>query len=95
MTTGRGSQKHRNIERRPDAALVIEQRRRPYYALMIRGRAEIGTETPDVVRSRVAARYLDEPELSAYLDSRRNADSVVLRFEPLEVAVYGRPPPSR
>ena len=38
-----GSQKHRNIERCQDVTLVIDRRDLPYYAVMVQGRAEIGS----------------------------------------------------
>src|SRR5437870_164729 len=42
MSTGRGSQKHRNIEANPDVTLVIDRRSLPYYYLSARGGAEVG-----------------------------------------------------
>src|SRR5207249_8047329 len=42
MSTGRGSQKHRNIDANPEVTLVIDRRSLPYYYLTARGRAEIG-----------------------------------------------------
>ena len=94
MVTRSGSQKHRDLERRPEATVVIDHRTRPYYALMISCTAEISGADVDLVRSRTAARYLAEPELSTYLDSRRGGDSVVIRLKPVAVAVYGDTPPS-
>src|SRR5439155_316363 len=41
MSTGRGSQKHRNIDANPEVTLVIDRRSLPYYYLTARGRAEI------------------------------------------------------
>jgi len=94
MVTRNGSQKHRDLERHPTATVVIDHRTRPYYALMIRCTAEIDAMDVDLVRSRTAARYLTEPELSAYVDSRRGSDSVVIRLEPVSIAVYGDTPPT-
>ena len=94
MVTSSGSQKHRDLERHPTATVVIDHRTRPYYALMIRCSAEIDAEEVTLVRSRTAARYLTEPELSSYLDSRRGSESVVIHLEPVSVAVYGKAPPS-
>ena len=42
ISTGRGSQKHRNVEANPEVTLVIDERVVPYYAVMARGSAEIG-----------------------------------------------------
>lgn len=92
MVTGRGSRKHRNLEARSNATVVIDRRERPYYAVMIRCTAEISDDGVDLVRSKLAARYLVEPDLSTYLDSRRGRDAVVLRLKPHSVAVYGSNP---
>lgn len=94
MVTGNGSQKHRNLERHPGTTLVIDHRIRPYYALMIRCTAEISHKEVGLIRSQTAARYLAEPELSTYLESRRDSDSVAIRLEPEAVAVYGEAPPA-
>lgn len=92
MVTGRGSKKHRNLENSGRATVVIDHRTRPYYALTIDCDVAISSEQVPLTRSRIAARYLAEPELSAYLGSRREVDSVVLRLTPHSVAVYGVPP---
>lgn len=92
MVTGRASKKHRNLESTGRASVVIDRRNRPYYALMIDCDAELSSDGIALTRSKIAARYLDEPELSTYLDSRRGADSVVVRLTPRSVAVYGKPP---
>ncbi|MEX0785008.1 MAG: pyridoxamine 5'-phosphate oxidase family protein, partial [Dehalococcoidia bacterium] len=47
MSTGQGSQKHRNIERNPEVALVIDRRTLPYYALTVLGTAELGAGFSD------------------------------------------------
>lgn len=92
MVTRRGSQKHRNLQVHPTATVVIDHRTRPYYALMIRCRAEFTNEQVELVRSRVAARYLREPELTTYLDSRRGSDAAVIQLQPISVATYGSAP---
>jgi len=91
MVTRRGSQKHRNLQRLAKATVVIDRRSRPYFALMIACRVSFADHQVDLVRSRVAARYLSEPELSTYLDSRRGGDAVVIQLEPTDIAVYGSP----
>ena len=35
ISTGRGSQKHRNIEANPEVTLVVDRRTLPYYAVMV------------------------------------------------------------
>ncbi len=94
MITQRDTQKHRHLADHPGATIVIDHRARPYYALMIECRAEIGGDPVDLVRSRIASRYLAEPDLSTYLESRRGTDAVALSLEPTSVAVYGSAPPT-
>src|SRR3990172_7943354 len=66
MSTGEGSQKHRNIERNPEVALVVDRRTLPYYSVTARGKAEIGPALSEEERRRIAGRYLNETQLRAY-----------------------------
>src|SRR3972149_11656035 len=56
MSTGRGSQKHRDLERNPNVTLVVDRRTLPYYAVMARGRAEGGAGLDPATRPRLAGR---------------------------------------
>jgi len=56
ISTGEGSQKHRNIVANPNISLVIDQRELPYYAVMVQGTAEIGPGFSDDDRLRLAVR---------------------------------------
>ncbi|MDP9180947.1 MAG: pyridoxamine 5'-phosphate oxidase family protein, partial [Chloroflexota bacterium] len=47
ISTGDGSQKHRNILANPNISLVIDQRALPYYAVMVQGTADIGPAFSD------------------------------------------------
>src|SRR2546425_8863541 len=78
ISTGRGSQKHRNIERNPEVSLVIDSRTVPYYALMISGRAEIGPPFSPDERLRLAVRYLGEEMGRRYIEMTRGEDSISL-----------------
>lgn len=71
MSTGRGSQKHRNVEARPEITLVVDRRSLPYYAVMAQGRAEIGPRLADDDRLKMAVR----PRFG----ERRGAAGLVLR----------------
>jgi PPOX class probable F420-dependent enzyme len=95
MTTRRGTQKHRHLEAHPRASIVIDHRSRPYYALMIACTAEVVRDEVDLIRSRIASRYLKEPELTTYLESRRGTDAVGIAFSVTSVATYGDSPPTR
>ncbi len=95
MSTGRGSQKHRNIERQPDVTLVVDRRTLPYYAATAQGSAEIGPPLSEVERSRLAVRYLGEELAKAYLARTAGGDSVSIRLRPRKIiefrGVAGRP----
>ena len=95
MGTGRGSQKHRNIERQPEVTLVVDRRALPYYAAMAQGSAEIGPPLSEAERSRLAVRYLGEKLAQVYLARTAGGDSVSIRLRPRKIIEYrgvaGRP----
>lgn len=82
MSTGRGSQKHRDLERDANVTLVIDRRTLPYYAVMARGTVEIGPALDVAARRRIAGRYLNEGQLEAYMARVSDVDSVSLRLRP-------------
>ena len=88
MSTGRGSQKHRNVEARPEITLVVDRRTLPYYAVMARGRAEIGPPLSDESRRRMATRYLGEELARAYLERVSGEDSVTIRLRPRKLIEF-------
>ena len=96
MSTGHGSQKHRNVERHPEVTLVVDWRTLPYYAVMGRGRAEIGPRLSEEERLRMAVRYLGEQWGRAYIARTSGEDSVSIRLRPRKLIEYhgraGRPP---
>src|SRR3972149_8476434 len=65
--TGRGSQKHRDLERNPNVTHVVDRRTLPYYAVMARGRVEVGPGLDVATRRRIAGRYLNDDQLAAYM----------------------------
>lgn len=89
VVTGRGSQKHRNLERDRRAAIVVDRKQRPYYALMIRCISEESPAPVAETRRRIAGRYLPAADLENYLAGRDSVDAVVLRFSPTKVVEYG------
>ncbi len=89
MASGRGSQKHRNVERNPEVTLVVDDRTVPYYAVMVRGRAEIGPILTEDERLRMATRYLGEEMARAYISGTRGENSVSIRLRPRKVIEYG------
>ena len=88
MSTGRGSQKHRNIERNPNVTLVVDRRTLPYYAVMARGTAEVGPQLSDEERLRMYVRYLGEEMGRAYVARGSGDDSVSIRLRPRKFIEY-------
>ena len=92
IVTGLGSQKQRNLERDTRVGVVVDRRQRPYYAVMIQGRAVPDAATIAEVRSRLAGRYLPAEDVAAFLSSRRDIPGAVFRIVPETVLEYGTPP---
>jgi PPOX class probable F420-dependent enzyme len=88
ILTGRGSQKHRNIERHKDVTLVIDRRDLPYYAVMVQGTATIGPTPSPELRQRLAVRYLGAERGAAYTARRLDADSVTIQVRPEKFVEY-------
>ena len=88
MSTGRGSQKHRNIEAHPDVTLVVDRRDVPYYAVMAQGRAEIGAPLSDEERLKLAVRYLGDEVGQAYVARTRGCDSITIRLRPRKLIEF-------
>ena len=88
MSTGRGSQKHRNIDANPEVTLVIDRRSLPYYYLTARGRAEIGPSLSQEDRRRIASRYLNEEQTRRYLERMSGLESVSVRLKPRKIIEF-------
>ncbi|MEZ4522118.1 MAG: PPOX class F420-dependent oxidoreductase [Thermomicrobiales bacterium] len=82
MSAGRGSQKHRNIERNPAASLVVDRRETPYYAVMVRGNAEIGPPLDIEHHERLSKRYLGDEEGKRYAERTVGHDAITIRLHP-------------
>ena len=95
ISTGRGSQKHRNVEANPNISLVIDKRVVPYYAVMASGQAEIGKPLTADERLRLAVRYLGEDIGPRYIERTSGEDSLTIRLKPTKLIEYngraGRP----
>ena len=76
ISTGRGSQNHRN------------RRTLPYYALMVRGRAEIGEPLTDDERRELAVRYLGDELGRRYVERTAGQDAVTIRLKPSKLIEY-------
>ena len=88
ISTGRGSQKHLNVEAHPDVTLVIDRRELPYLAAMVRGKAQIEDALSDERRQKLAFRYLGEEMGRAYLKSTEGGSSVTIRLRPDKVMEF-------
>ncbi len=88
MGTGRGAQKHRNVEAHPEVTLVVDRRTLPYYAVMAQGKAEIGPPLSDEARLRMATRYLGEELAQAYIARTSSEGSVTIRLRPRKLIEY-------
>ena len=88
ISTGRGSQKHLNVEAHPDVTLVIDRREVPYLAAMVRGKAQIEEALSDGQRQKLAFRYLGEVMGRAYLKSTEGGSSVTIRLRPDKVIEF-------
>jgi PPOX class probable F420-dependent enzyme len=88
MSTGSGSQKHRNIEANPEVTLVVDQRTLPYYAVMARGAIEIGPPLSAEDRFRIVRRYLNEEQATRYMERMTGQDSISLRLKPRKLIEF-------
>ena len=88
MSTGNGSQKHRNIEANPEVTLVVDQRTLPYYAVMARGAVEIGPALSDEDRLRLVRRYLNEEQTTRYMERISGQDSISLLLKPRKLIEF-------
>ena len=79
----RDSQKCRNVERTGKAMVVVDRREAPYYAVMVKGDAEIGPSLSREEEHELVLRYLGEDKVDAYLAQyekrRANVASIVVR----------------
>ena len=69
ITTSRRSQKYINVERTGKAVVVLDTREPPYYAVSIRGDAQVGAGLSREEEYQVAARYLDGEALKAFMEA--------------------------
>jgi PPOX class probable F420-dependent enzyme len=89
ISTGRGSQKHKNIEANPNVTLVIDRRKVPYLAAMVRGKATVDGGFSDEKRKELAVRYLGEEMGRRYVETTDAGSSVTIRLKPDKIIEYG------
>jgi len=88
ISTGRGSQKHRNVEANPEVTLVVDRRTVPYYAVMARGRAEIGPPLTGDQRLKLAVRYPGDDLARRYVERTSGENAVTIRLLPRKLIEY-------
>lgn len=88
FSTGRGSQKHKNVERTGKATVVVDRRSPPYYAVMVKGDAEIGPPLSLDEEFKLAARYLGEAGAIKYLANSGDGGGVTIRVKPKRLIEY-------
>ena len=90
ITTSGTSQKCRNVERTGNAMVVVDEREPPYYAVMVKGDAEIGPGLSREEEYEIALRYLGPEgvdEFMAYIDESGN-DNTTIVIRPTKVIEY-------
>ena len=79
----RDSQKCRNVERTGKAMVVVDRREPPYYAVMVKGDAELGPGLSREEEHELVLRYLGKDKVDAYLEQyekrRANVASIIIR----------------
>jgi PPOX class probable F420-dependent enzyme len=95
ISTGRGSQKHKNVEANPEVTVVVDRRTLPFYAVMCRGKAVVGSPLSEDQRREIAVRYLGEELGKRYVERTAGSDSITIRLRPRKVIEFegraGRP----
>ena len=86
ISTWRESQKCRNVERTSKATVVVDRRDPPYYAVMVKGDAEIGPALSRDEQREMVFRYVGPDgidEFMAYVDdsdaSGQSGATIVIR----------------
>ena len=89
MSTGIGSQKHKNIQNNENVMLVFDQRETPYYAVMVRGIARVETAHNTELIQHIARSYLGEEGANRYLSGRSyGTESATIRVRPTRFIEY-------
>jgi PPOX class probable F420-dependent enzyme len=88
VSTGRGSQKHRNIERNPEVVLTVDRRSLPYFAVSVLGTAVIAERLSEEDRLRLATRYIGGDLARRYIEMTKGEDSITFRIRPRKVVEF-------
>ena len=89
MSTGIGSQKHKNVLNNENVMLVFDQRETPYYAVMVRGIARVETAHNTDLIQHIAQSYLGQEGADRYLSGRNyGTESATIRVKPTRFIEY-------
>jgi PPOX class probable F420-dependent enzyme len=91
ISTGDGSQKHRNVEANPEITIVVDRRTSPFYYVSAFGRADIGPPMPDEMRRKLASRYLPPEGVDGYMTTVALWPSITIRLRPRKFIEFTAP----
>jgi PPOX class probable F420-dependent enzyme len=83
--TATESFKYRCLRRNPRVALVVDIKRPPYKAVVLKGRVRMKIQTDDARVRRMAVAYLGRRAGEAYARSLRGERMVLVRFKPSRI----------
>ena len=90
ITTSGASQKSRNVERTGKVMVVFDKRVPPYYAVMLKGDAELGPALTREEEYEVALRYLGEEGVGEFMEAYdEGGDDTTIVITPTKVIEYG------
>jgi PPOX class probable F420-dependent enzyme len=91
ITTSGTSQKSKNVARNGEAMVVFDKRESPYFAVMIKGHAEIGPGLSRDEEYGVALRYLGEDGVAAFMQpyDAGESDDATIVITPTKIIEYG------
>jgi PPOX class probable F420-dependent enzyme len=91
ISTGEGSQKHRNVEANHEISVVVDRRTPPFYYVSAFGSAEVGPPMPDDMRRKLASRYLPPEGVDGYMTTVAPWPSITIRLRPRKFIEFTAP----
>ena len=86
--TGPRSQKVKNVERTGKATVVVDSREPPYYAVMVKGDADIQPALDEKRRRATMSRYISGEALEKYMNVVGSEGTVTIRVRPTRFVEY-------
>ena len=90
FTTSSRSQKYKNVARTGKATVVVDDRESPYYAVMIKGDAEVGPGFSREEEYEITLRYLGPEKVDAFMAiyDAGNHDDATIVVTPTKVVEF-------